>query len=530
MVSRDLLKSWHEAVEAVDEKNWESALKIFSAVAEPPSKIDFNVGCLRLSSGNPEGALKAFDRAVAKDSCLAVGFFQRGSGSSPDGEICEALSDCRMALEQLRDNRFIDYNQLGLRYTLYAWEVSPHTDTSLLSLPCCRFQVVYNTAAAQARLGLWPEARRSLEGAGGRRPEGRPPALDVAVERVRKRLFLDPLQIPPGEVFRPRKRYVEQLRSMDFLGKPKVISSIVPNDGYTGFEPLRPRVRTEPPGGFPATSASDENSFQWALRDSTGSPPPSLPPRFLLTKRPNPRPTESIRYVACTVLSVSEPHSSSTELPPGPGLTQGPFAAGEMSHGPGRPIQLQVRCAFTLALDVSRDITVSNLRALLREKLLQRTEEMQLSYRHRGSQESVLVSEGEGLEEMWQRAADGKLNLWCQDPPDGGSRSALRRTAARHGFRAPNPEDLEFSKGDTLDVLSEVNAERSLRRRLWNLPQVFRRSDLPRNPTPNLRRSGFGGDPPAGDHRVGPAGVPTIPANAADPRISEGAELAERTP
>uniref|UniRef100_A0A6I8P178 NADPH oxidase activator 1 n=1 Tax=Ornithorhynchus anatinus TaxID=9258 RepID=A0A6I8P178_ORNAN len=194
MVSRDLLKSWHEAVEAVDEKNWESALKIFSAVAEPPSKIDFNVGCLRLSSGNPEGALKAFDRAVAKDSCLAVGFFQRGS----------ALSDCRMALEQLRDNRFIDYNQLGLRYTLYAWEV------------------VYNTAAAQARLGLWPEARRSLEGAGGRRPEGRPPALDVAVERVRKRLFLDPLQIPPGEVFRPRKRYVEQLRSMDFLGKPKV--------------------------------------------------------------------------------------------------------------------------------------------------------------------------------------------------------------------------------------------------------------------------------------------------------------------
>uniref|UniRef100_A0A6I8PFW0 Uncharacterized protein n=1 Tax=Ornithorhynchus anatinus TaxID=9258 RepID=A0A6I8PFW0_ORNAN len=87
MVSRDLLKSWHEAVEAVDEKNWESALKIFSAVAEPPSKIDFNVGCLRLSSGNPEGALKAFDRAVAKDSCLAVGFFQRGSGSSPDGEM-----------------------------------------------------------------------------------------------------------------------------------------------------------------------------------------------------------------------------------------------------------------------------------------------------------------------------------------------------------------------------------------------------------------------------------------------------------
>ncbi|XP_039575847.1 neutrophil cytosol factor 2-like [Passer montanus] len=47
--------------------------------------------------------------------------------------------------------------------------------------------------------------------------------------------------VPLGELFRPRKKEVEQLDSKDFLGKPKVISSIIPNDEYIGFEPLRPQ-------------------------------------------------------------------------------------------------------------------------------------------------------------------------------------------------------------------------------------------------------------------------------------------------
>ncbi|PKU28998.1 hypothetical protein llap_20698 [Limosa lapponica baueri] len=49
------------------------------------------------------------------------------------------------------------------------------------------------------------------------------------------------MQVPPGEFFRPRKKEVEQLDSKNFLGKPKVISSIIPNDEYIGFEPLRPQ-------------------------------------------------------------------------------------------------------------------------------------------------------------------------------------------------------------------------------------------------------------------------------------------------
>ncbi|NXC77536.1 NOXA1 oxidase, partial [Anhinga anhinga] len=101
--------------------------------------------------------------------------------------------------------------------------------------------VLYSTAAAQCRLQQWQEARVTLDKAVVWRPEGRTAILDLALERVQDRLFLEPMQVPPGEFFRPRKKDVEQLDSKDFLGKPKVISSIIPNDEYIGFEPLRPQ-------------------------------------------------------------------------------------------------------------------------------------------------------------------------------------------------------------------------------------------------------------------------------------------------
>ncbi|CAI9550439.1 unnamed protein product, partial [Staurois parvus] len=65
--------------------------------------------------------------------------------------------------------------------------------------------------------------------------------LESALDHVQKRVLLQPLHVPESELFRPRKQEVEQLKSKDFLGKPKVISSVVPNDQYSGFEPLRPQ-------------------------------------------------------------------------------------------------------------------------------------------------------------------------------------------------------------------------------------------------------------------------------------------------
>ncbi|XP_071673508.1 NADPH oxidase activator 1 isoform X3 [Patagioenas fasciata] len=221
MAYRELVRRWHQGVLAADGGDWDGALEIFGGIPEPPARICFNMGCVQLLAGRPGEALRAFDKTVAKDNSLAVGFFQRGFIHLQLEMYEEALSDYQMAFSHLRNNTFIDYKQLGLRHILYAWEV------------------LYSTAAAQCRLRQWQEARTTLEKAVVWRPEGRTAILDMALERVQDCLFLEPIHVPLGEFFRPRKKEVEQLDSKDFLGKPKVISSIIPNDEYFGFEPLR---------------------------------------------------------------------------------------------------------------------------------------------------------------------------------------------------------------------------------------------------------------------------------------------------
>ncbi|XP_064249553.1 NADPH oxidase activator 1 isoform X7 [Passer domesticus] len=238
MAYRELVRRWHEAVRAADRGHWDAALDAFGGIAEPPARICFNMGCVQLLAGRPEAALRAFNKTIERDNSLAVGYFQRGFVHLQLEMYEEALSDYHMAFSHLRENPFIDYKQLGLRHILYAWEV------------------LYSTAAVQCHLQQWQEARVTLEKAVVWRPERRTAVLELALERVQDHLFLEPMLVPLGELFRPRKKEVEQLDSKDFLGKPKVISSIIPNDEYIGFEPLRPQKQ-----GFYEPSAD-------ALRDA----------------------------------------------------------------------------------------------------------------------------------------------------------------------------------------------------------------------------------------------------------------------
>uniref|UniRef100_A0A8C9M5V3 SH3 domain-containing protein n=1 Tax=Panthera tigris altaica TaxID=74533 RepID=A0A8C9M5V3_PANTA len=160
--------------------------------------------CVLCTSGAQAGLGRAFDQAVTKDTCMAVGFFQRGVASFQLERFQEALCDFRLALAQLRDNTAIDYTQLGLRFKLHAWEV------------------LFNLGAAQCRLGLWAEATRSLEEALSKGSEGARDHLCTALDQVQKQVHLQPRQGPRGEVFRPHRWHLELLEPVDFLGKAKV--------------------------------------------------------------------------------------------------------------------------------------------------------------------------------------------------------------------------------------------------------------------------------------------------------------------
>ncbi|XP_034607933.1 NADPH oxidase activator 1 [Trachemys scripta elegans] len=487
MAYRDLVRGWHEGILAMDKGDWDSALKIFSSIEEPSSRIYFNIGCVHLSTGNPEGALQAFDKTVTKDNHLAVGFFQRGFVCLQLEMYEEALYDFSMALTHLRNNPFIDYKQLGLRHMLCAWEV------------------LYNTAAVQCRLGLWQEARITLEEAIRQRPEGRTTSLDVALEWVQNHLFLEPIHVPLGEFFRPRKEEVEQLDSKDFLGKPKVISSVIPNDEYIGFEPLRPQrqgfyepsvnaVRDCGSGYYQVvTHYYPEDSEEMAVKGSTII--------FVLTKGADGWATaicdgQKLRIPTSHLEPVYAPKadkwkvSNGIPLPPikvppnrphlqemdhqqpGPAegedtaandadpqadLQQVPLAQDKASSSENRSILLKVHCDYTVK--VNKALTLSDLRSLLRETFSQQAELGKLSCRLSDSKQFIVISGEEEMGKMWQEVTDGRLTLWCQGTDACSDRPVLYRMVAHHGYTAQRPEDLEFNEGDTLDILSEVNEE-----------------------------------------------------------------------
>ncbi|XP_029856576.1 NADPH oxidase activator 1 isoform X6 [Aquila chrysaetos chrysaetos] len=463
MAYRELVRRWHEGVLAADGGDWDAALDIFAGIPEPPSRICFNMGCVQLLAGRPEEALRSFDKTVTKDNSLAVGFFQRGFVHLQLEMYEEALSDYHMAFSHLRKNPFIDYKQLGLRHILYAWEV------------------LYSTAAAQCRLQQWQEARVTLDKAVVWRPEGRTAILDLALERVQDHLFLEPMQVPLGEFFRPRKKEVEQLDSKDFLGKPKVISSIIPNDEYIGFEPLRPQKQ-----GFYEPSAD-------ALRDSDSG-------YYRVLSHYYPEDSEKLAVKAsslvfvlargedgwATVIHDGQKISNGIPLPPAqvppsrlhvkqkpesPGgenaslndaqmdFKQIPLTHGEASSSTDRPVVLRAHCECTVVVRAGEVPTLPDLRALLRERFGQQADRGKLSYRHLDGKELGAISGEEDLGKMWQQLTYGRLTLCCQDSDSHSGRPVLYRMLAQHSYLAQGPGDLEFSKGDVLDVLSEVNED-----------------------------------------------------------------------
>ncbi|XP_030316807.1 NADPH oxidase activator 1 isoform X2 [Calypte anna] len=424
---------------------------------------------------------KAFNRTVAKDNSLAVGFFQRGFVHLQLEMYEEALSDYHTAFSHLRENPFIDYKQLGLRHILYAWEV------------------LYSMAAVQCRLQQWQEARATLEKAVVWRPEGRTAVLDMALEKVQNCLVLEPMQVPLGEFFRPRKKEVEQLDSKDFLGKPKVISSIIPNDEYFGFEPLRLQkqgfyehsadaLRDSETGycrvlslyhpedseklavkarslvfvlargadGW-ATAIYDGQKLRipssllepaskmdkWKISDGIPLPPAQVPPSRLPGKQ---KPESGGENASANDAGAQ----MDFKVPP---------AGGEASSKPARAVVLRACCECSVVLRAGEVPALPQLRALLRDSFAQQAEQGKLSYRNSDGKALGEVLGEEDLGKMWQQLTDGRVTLCCQDLDSHAGRPILYRMLAQHPYPAQGPGDLEFSKGDMLDILSEVNED-----------------------------------------------------------------------
>uniref|UniRef100_A0A3B5L686 Neutrophil cytosolic factor 2 n=1 Tax=Xiphophorus couchianus TaxID=32473 RepID=A0A3B5L686_9TELE len=154
----DTLRQWDEAVTCADRQDWPEALSIFLSIQEPNSKICFDIGCLHLRNQDLDAAEKAFDCSIRKDEHLAVAFFQRGITFYKQ----KSSADFQRAFKALRNNQLIDYKALGLRYILYACEVSKCNEDMTLFSPCCCFRRALEGEAHTVLFEFVPETSDEL--------------------------------------------------------------------------------------------------------------------------------------------------------------------------------------------------------------------------------------------------------------------------------------------------------------------------------------------------------------------------------
>ncbi|KAM6980651.1 neutrophil cytosol factor 2 [Aplochiton taeniatus] len=224
------LRQWDVADYYADQGNYAEALKHFLDIEDSNSKISFNIGSLHLLTEELDAAEKALDCSIRKDEHLAVAFFQRGITFFKKERFQESFADFNNAFTELRGNQLIDYKPLGLRYKLYACEV------------------LHNMALAQAHMGHWEKAQQNLVTALNLGTEAKLSQIDKALQSILKQRLFKPVEVPANVLFQPNKHYIAELEKKDYLGKAKVVSSIVPQDEFSGFAPLQPQFEDLPTG------------------------------------------------------------------------------------------------------------------------------------------------------------------------------------------------------------------------------------------------------------------------------------------
>ncbi|XDV18031.1 hypothetical protein PO909_023815 [Leuciscus waleckii] len=385
------LRQWDEAVACVEQRDPDSALRIFLNIEEKNSKIAFNIGCLYLNNDELDEAEKAFDGSIGKDEHLAVAFFQRGVTFYKKERFEESLLDFQQAFKQLRGNQLIDYKPLGLRYKLYA----------------CEKQKLF-------------------------------PLVEIRV----------------GLLFKPNKHYVAELEKKDYLGKAKVVSSIVPADEFSGFAPLQPQV-----DNVPSTPKVPE-----VLRVFEGAPHTVLYEFVPETK-------EELAVLPGNIVFVLQKGAdnwASVVFNEKRGLVPYNFLEPlDIVTMTSKPVQtsnasqfsgciVKVHFQFTIAISIAPGQPYGVILQMISSKLKLPASTLTLRFAKEGSDERMIIEDSE-MEAVWNSVKDGRLTLWCSMTE--GKSVPHEKVVALYSYDSTTPEDLGFKQGNVITVLSKVNDE-----------------------------------------------------------------------
>lgn len=128
-----------DALAHYDRNDFQQALEAFQPISDT-SKVLFNCGVIHATIGRHRMAVRIqrklssdnyltplqveyYQRATALDQYFAVAYFQQGVSNFLMGEFEEALANFNDALLYLRGNDQINYEQLGLNFTLFSCEI-----------------------------------------------------------------------------------------------------------------------------------------------------------------------------------------------------------------------------------------------------------------------------------------------------------------------------------------------------------------------------------------------------------------------
>ncbi|XP_071341862.1 neutrophil cytosol factor 2 isoform X1 [Trachinotus anak] len=466
----DTLRQWDEAVTCVNRQDLSEAFRIFLSIQEPNSKICFDIGCLHLLNQDLDAAEKAFDCSIRKDEHLAVAFFQRGITFYRKKRYEESLGDFQHAFKTLRGNQLIDYKALGLRYKLYACDV------------------LHNMALAEAQLGNWEKAQENLVKALDYKTEARLNIIDRALQSTLKQKLFKPVEFPSKELFKPNKHYVAELEKKDYLGKAKVVASVIPQDEFSGFAPLQPQVEDGPtcpkePEVLRALEG-EPHTVLFEFVPETSDELAVVPGNIVFVLQRGADNWASVifngrrglvpyNYLERLEISLASKQNEGVRTPP----SREPPTRPERKQGrtPGYDSNGDTQCkdpqstdnSYIVKVHFTFNFTVSvppgSPYIILIEKISKKlnlpSTAVTLSLTSEADEQSVINASTE-MEHVWSHVKGRRITLWCntQEETDGKPHDEIHLVAL-HSYESSNPEDLSFHQGETIILLSRVNQD-----------------------------------------------------------------------
>ncbi|KAJ6572381.1 hypothetical protein DFH09DRAFT_1032731 [Mycena vulgaris] len=127
------LETWAAALKAYDAEDFEKALDLFTSISDS-SKILTNMSIIHATLGRHEAAVERYIEAIELDSYLAVACAGSKLSNFLLGRYEPAHKNFEDALFYLRGTAYLNYEQLGLNFTLFLAEVLFNQGLSLICL------------------------------------------------------------------------------------------------------------------------------------------------------------------------------------------------------------------------------------------------------------------------------------------------------------------------------------------------------------------------------------------------------------